>query len=167
MVGGSEFLLDIMVKNKIESKLSDNCATIYLKKLMQSKMKTAIMHWLPRCVVILSILFVSIFAFDTFSSNINIWQQLIEFFIHLIPSYILLIALIIAWKFELIGGVIFILISLGFAPFIFNHNYHMNHSISISLGIIMMINFPFFLAGILFLLDHQNKKKNNIKDNVK
>ena len=143
--------------------MSDTCSIIYLKKLVQSKMKTTIMHWLPRCIVILSILFVSVFAFDTFSSNNNIWQQLIEFLIHLIPSYILLIVLIIAWKFELIGGIIFILISLGLAPYIFNHNYQMNHSISISLGIIMMINFPFLLAGILFLLDHKNKKKNNIK----
>ena len=130
-------------------------------------MKSAIMHWLPRVIVILSILFVSAFAFDSFTTTNSIWQQLLEFLIHLIPSYILLIVLLIAWKFELIGGVIFIVISLGLSPFIFHHNYQVNHSISISLGIIMTINFPFLLAGILFVLNYQNKKKNNIKVNVK
>jgi hypothetical protein len=107
------------------------------------------------------------FAFDSFSSDDNIWKQLLEFLIHLIPSYVLLIVLLIAWKFELIGGIIFILISLGFAPFIFIHNYQMNHSVSMSLGIIMMINFPFLLAGIFFILDHRNKKKILTKSDVK
>jgi hypothetical protein len=124
-------------------------------------MKTKIIHWLPRVIVILSILFVSMFAFDSFSSDNSIWQQLLEFLIHLIPSYILLIALLIAWKFELTGGIIFILISLVFAPFIYLHNYNMNHSVCISLGVISMINFPFLLAGIFFIYEHYYKK--NIK----
>lgn len=122
-------------------------------------MKTNIIHWLPRIIVISAILFVSMFALDSFSSNYGIWQQILEFLLHLIPSYILLIVLLIAWKFELTGGIIFILISLGFAPFIFMHNYQMNHSILTSISIIMMINFPFFLAGILFILDHKQQKK--------
>jgi hypothetical protein len=122
-------------------------------------MKSAIMYWLPRVIVMLAILFASVFAFDSFSTANSIWQQLLEFLIHLIPSYILLIVLLIAWKFELIGGVIFILLSVGFAPFIFMHNYQMNHSIGICLEIVMLINFPFLLAGILFVLDHKNKNK--------
>lgn len=142
-----------------------NCRTeirqFMLKKRAKYQiMKTKIIHWSPRVIVILSILFVSIFAFDSFSSNNSIWKQLLEFLIHLIPSYILLIALLIAWKFELIGGIIFIIVSLGFAPFIFFHNYQMNHSIGISLGVIMMINFPFLLAGFLFILDYRKQKSN-------
>ena len=51
-------------------------------------------------------------------------------------------------------------IGLGFIPYIFIHNYNMNHSVGLSLGIIMFINMPFVVVGILFLKSHSMKKKN-------
>jgi hypothetical protein len=125
--------------------------------MMSTKIK--IIHWAPRVLCILAILFISMFALDSFDPKLTIWQQIGGFLIHLIPTYILIALLIIAWKWELIGGIIFMAIGLGFTPFIFNMNYHMNHSVFMSLGIIMMINFPFILAGGLFMLSHFLKKK--------
>ena len=69
------------------------------------------------------ILFVSLFAADAFSPGLTIWQQLGAFVIHLIPSFILLTFLIVAWKWELIGGIIFIIIGLALSPVIYVHNY--------------------------------------------
>ena len=128
-------------------------------------MKTVfkILHWTPRIICILAILLVSMFAFDAFESDQSIWQQISGFLIHLIPTYILVAFLIVAWKWELIGGVLFSLIGLGFAPFIYQHNYHMNHSVWMSLGIILMINFPFIVVGALFMVNHFMKKKNTLK----
>ena len=125
-------------------------------------MKTSIklFHWLPRILCILAILFISLFAADSFAPDLTLWQQLGAFFIHLIPSFILLAFLIIAWKWELIGGIIFMVIGLAFSPFIFMHNYNMNHSVGMSLGIIMLITIPFVVVGILFLISHNMKKKN-------
>ena len=125
-------------------------------------MKTSIrvFHWLPRIICILAILFVSLFAADVFSPGLTIWQQLGGFFIHLIPSFILLALLIIAWKWEFIGGIIFTIIGLGLSPFIFQRNYNMNHSIGMSIGIILAITFPFVIVGILFIVSHLLKKKN-------
>ena len=77
---------------------------------------------------------------------------------HLIPSFILLVILILAWYKELLGGIIFIIIGLVLTPFIFNHNYKMNESVWMSLGIIMTITFPFILVGILFIVSHKLKK---------
>jgi hypothetical protein len=122
-----------------------------------------IFHWLPRIICILAILFVSMFAADSFESWRTIWQQIGAFFIHLIPSFILLALLIAAWKWEYIGGILFIIIGLGLSPFIFMLNYNRNHSIGISLGIILMVTFPFVVAGILFIISHFMKKKNFIK----
>ena len=122
-------------------------------------MKTKMIHWTARMIVILAILFVSMFALDSFSPELTIWQQLLGFAIHLVPSFILIIVLLIAWKWELIGGIILMIISLGLSPLIYQHNYNMNHSVGMSLGIIMMITFPFFLAGVLFILEHFMKKK--------
>ena len=124
-------------------------------------MKTSIrlIHWIPRVICILAILFVSMFAADAFDPELTIWQQLGAFLMHLIPSFILLALLIVAWKWELIGGVIFTVIGIGLSPLIFQHNYAMNQSVSASLIIILMITFPFIVVGILFIISHFMKKR--------
>ena len=121
-----------------------------------------IFHWLPRLLCILAILFVSMFALDAFSPELSLWQQIGAFLIHLIPSFILLALLILAWKRELIGGIIFILIGLGLSPIVFSHNYRMNHSVIMSIGIILTITIPFAIAGILFIISHFKKKKEKV-----
>ncbi len=123
-------------------------------------MKTShkIIYWLPRIICIAAILFISMFALDSFEPRLTIWQQLGHFFMHLIPSFVLLAFLLIAWKWEKIGGIIFLLIGLGFTPLIFMHNYHMNHSVWISLSIILTITMPFVVVGILFMVSNSLKK---------
>ena len=118
-----------------------------------------IIHWAPRILCILAILFISMFALDSFAPELTFWQQILGFLIHLIPSYILILFLIVAWKWELIGGMIFMILGFGFMPFIYTMNYHMNHSVWISLSIILLINFPFVVVGGLFILSHFLKKK--------
>ena len=122
------------------------------------KTKSLIFFWLPRVICILAILFVSVFALDAFESGLTIWEQLSDFFMHMIPSFILLSFLIIAWKWEFIGGMIISTISLIATPFIFLKNYHMNHSIWMSLWIITIITIPFFVSGMLFMVSHFRKK---------
>ena len=118
-----------------------------------------VIHWLPRIICILAIFFVSLFAADAFDHGDNIWQKLGAFLMHLIPSFILLAFLIVAWKWELVGGIIFVIIGLAFSPFVFMHNYKMNDSIGMGLGIIMVITFPFIVVGILFIVSHYMKKR--------
>lgn len=124
------------------------------------KMSIRVFHWLPRIICILAILFVSLFAADAFAPGLTIWQQIGGFFIHLIPSFILLAFLIVAWKWELIGGIIIMVIGLVLSPFVFMLNYNRNHSFWMSLGIILMITIPFVVVGILFIVSHSLKKKN-------
>jgi hypothetical protein len=112
----------------------------------------------------LAILFVSMFAADAFAPGLTIWQQLGGLIIHLIPSFILLALLLLAWKWEYMGGIIFIITGLGMSPLIFILNYERNHfSIGESLGVILMITFPFVVAGILFIISHFMKKRNLLK----
>jgi hypothetical protein len=127
-------------------------------------MKTSlkIIHWTPRILCILAILFVSMFALDSFDPRLTLWQQFQEFFMHLIPSFILILFLIVAWKWELVGGMILIAVALGFTPFVYTHNFYMNHSVWKSLSIILVINFPFILTGALFMLSYFLKKKNRV-----
>ena len=127
------------------------------------KKSIRVFHWLPRIICILAILFVSLFALDAFSPELTIWQQIGGFLMHLIPSFILLAFLLVAWKWEYIGGIIFIIIGLGLSPYIYMLNYNRNHSVGMSLGIILTITFPFVIVGILFIISHFMKKKNLLK----
>ncbi|WP_320054277.1 hypothetical protein [uncultured Acetobacteroides sp.] len=116
-------------------------------------------HWIPRIICILDIIFISIFAFDAFSPNDIVLMQLAHFFVNLTPTFLLIIFLIIAWRRELVGGIIFTLAAIAVSPMIYQHNYGINHSVSMSIGIIMMITFPIFVVGILFIASHFREKR--------
>jgi hypothetical protein len=125
-------------------------------------MKTSlrILHWTPRIICILAILFISLFAADSFTPEFTMWQQLGAFFMHLIPSFILCSMLFLAWKWELIGGIIITITGIVMSPLVFNLNHNRNHfSVTTSIGIILMITFPFIVVGILFIISHYLKKK--------
>jgi cytochrome b561 len=98
------------------------------------------------------------FALDSFAPELTFWQQIGTFLMHLVPSFILLALLVVAWKWEFVGGVIFTFVGVVTTPFIFLHNYRMNHSVWMSLFIILIITIPFLLVGILFLVNHRIKK---------
>jgi len=67
-----------------------------------------IFYWLARVLSILFIIFISLFALDVFGEAM--W--LTALLMHLIPSFILIIITIIAWKKGLLGGIIFIILGL-------------------------------------------------------
>jgi prolipoprotein diacylglyceryltransferase len=105
------------------------------------------------------ILFVSLFALDSFSAERTFWQNAAAFLIHLIPSFVLLAVLIIAWKWEKSGGIILTIAGLAWSIFVFQLNLRRTHSIAASLMIILMLCIPFVLAGILFIISDSRKKK--------
>ena len=121
---------------------------------MLKEMYMKLVRWTPRVLCILAILFVSLFALDSFDPKLTIGEQILGFLIHLIPSFLLAIFLAVAWKWELIGGIILAALALGLAPSIYLGNYNNNHSVWMSLGVILMINLPFVIAGGLFILSH-------------
>ena len=121
--------------------------------------KETVISWIPRILCILAILFVSMFALDSFDPRLTVWQQIGGFLIHLTPTYFLIILLVVAWKYEMAGGILITALALIMSPFVFSMNYRMNHSVWMSLAVIAMITFPFILAGSLFIYSHRLKKK--------
>ena len=100
-------------------------------------------YWSPRILTIFFILFVSLFAFDSFNSEKTFAENIAAFLIHLVPSFVLFLLLLGAWRHEWIGtiafaalGVTYIAISWGRFPFI---TY-------------LTISGPLFLISILFLI---------------
>ncbi len=73
-----------------------------------NKTLNRILFWLPRLAGILFILFISLFAFDVLDTQFGFWRTALALFMHLIPSILLAIAIIVAWKWEWFGAVLFI-----------------------------------------------------------
>ena len=118
-------------------------------------------RWVARILCILAIAFISLFAVDVFTegASLSLGQKIVAFLMHMIPSFVLIIALIIAWKHELVGGILIALIGLATAVFIstrrgmpFNRR---------SLQTVATINVPFIIVGVLFIISyflHRPKK---------
>jgi len=99
-----------------------------------------ILYYLPRTIGLLSILFISSFALDVFTEDESLLNILLGLLMHLIPSFVLLAILAIAWKFERLGGILFVLISL--TPFLLLSN---------ELWVNVLLGAPFLVTGSLFL----------------
>ena len=102
-----------------------------------------ILFWFPRVLAICAILFMLMFSLDVFEGPSSAGEMIKGFLIHNIPTIILLISLIIAWKSEKIGGLILIL--LFFALGIFFKAFTSNPA-----SLIILI--PVLLTGIMFIL---------------
>jgi hypothetical protein len=126
---------------------SRNVALLRIKKpdLKKSKpMNPKIFRWVPRILSIITILFLLMFSFDVFESDASPGKQLFGFLIHNIPVWILIAALVVAWKHELAGGIMFIVLFIALG--IFWRSFTGNPS-SLIVGI------PILLTGIIFLIN--------------
>ena len=124
------------------------------------KTSTKALYWTARILGILAIILISLFSLDSFSSERTFLQNTTAFLMHNIPSFILLASLIIAWKWEKVGGIILTIVGLGFSIFIFVFNYKRNHfPIMTCLLQALIIAIPIVLAGVLFIQSHYRKKK--------
>jgi hypothetical protein len=71
--------------------------------------------WSPRILAILYIIFISLFALDIFSMGLTGWDVVVGLLMHLIPSMMIILALIIAWRSEVVGSIAFLLVGIWFA----------------------------------------------------
>ncbi len=117
------------------------------------------LYWTPRILSILFILFLMLFSLDVFSEELGFWQTLVGLMMHNILSFVLLIVLIVSWKYEIVGCVSFILAGLLYVLLILRSSllggfqwYYITW--------ILIISGPAFLVGILFLLSWLYRKKN-------
>jgi hypothetical protein len=106
-------------------------------------MKNKLLYWSPRILGILAILFMMMFSIDCFEmGGKDAWICLL---MHNIPAFITIVVLIVAWKWELIGGIIFMIAS--FAGAVYFNGFGGNWGV-------LPVMFPFLLTGILFILHY-------------
>jgi hypothetical protein len=66
-----------------------------------------LLFWTPRILSILFIVFLSLFALDVLDGNLGFWQTALALTMHLIPVFVLIAALFLAWRWEWIGAGIY------------------------------------------------------------
>jgi len=68
-----------------------------------------------------------------------------------------------AGKWGFISGIILLAIGLIISPFLFIHNYNMHHSFGWSMFSVLIVGFPFVLAGVFFIRNHYKTIKHHEK----
>jgi hypothetical protein len=103
-----------------------------------------ILFWSPRGLGILIAVFVSLFALDVFAEGYSFWETIGALLMHLIPTFVILVVLGVAWRWEWIGGFLFVVLGVLYITLFWEPS---------NLPAYLLISGPLFLAGILFLLD--------------
>lgn len=65
-----------------------------------------ILRWTPRILSLLFVGFISLFALDVFGEYRG-WELILALFMHLLPSFVLLVAIALAWKYDILGAIVF------------------------------------------------------------
>jgi hypothetical protein len=107
-------------------------------------------YWLPRVLGIAFALFLMLFTFDAWEGTSSFWEGLLGWFIHMLPVFIVLFVLVVAWARPRIGGSLFLLLGAGFAVF-FGERW--DGQWTDALISFLIISGPLFLLGALFLLE--------------
>lgn len=111
-----------------------------------------LVYWTPRILSIIFILFLALFSLDIFDMHLDFWGTITGLFMHNIPVIILSFILVLAWKYEIIGGISFILAGIVYTASILinasgdGFKWYM-------LSYPLIIAGPAFIIGTLFLIN--------------
>jgi len=97
------------------------------------------LFWSPRILCILYAMFLSMFALDVFSEGYGFTQTILALMMHLVPTYLVVVALVIAWRWEGVGAILFTALTLFY--------------LVMSNGGSWIISGPLLLIGFLFFFN--------------
>ncbi len=72
----------------------------------------AFLHWAPRVIGLLAAGFISLFALDVFQEGYGLVETGVALFMHLIPTFLLLAALVLGWRHPRAGGVAYLVLGV-------------------------------------------------------
>ena len=103
-----------------------------------------VLFWTPRILCILFAVFSSVFALDVFGEGYSFWETILALLIHLVPTYIVVIALVIAWRWEWVGAILFLALGVFYIVWTWGR---------FPLVTYVSMSGPLFLVSALFLLN--------------
>lgn len=115
-----------------------------------------IIYWSPRILAIILIAFLTIFSFDVFSEDYTFWETVLAFLMHNIPVFILTIVLLISWRFEWVGSIVF-----GAAAIFYMFlSRNAEDQLWLALTFSLILAGPAIIIAVLFFVGWRQKKRN-------
>jgi hypothetical protein len=105
------------------------------------------LFWTPRALSIGYIAFLSLFALDVFGEGYGFWTTILALIIHLIPALVLVVGLILAWRWEWIGAALYAAAGMVYTIVVLPQPI----SPAVKLNWILVIAGPAFLVAATFL----------------
>ncbi|MBL7809574.1 MAG: hypothetical protein JNN28_17270 [Saprospiraceae bacterium] len=108
----------------------------------------AALTWFPRVLAIVFALFISVFALDSFEGHASFLEKLGHLLVHLIPTALVVGALIVAWRYRIIGGLVFMMLGMAF---------------TIHFGtwkepeLFLLFSVPLFVTGLCFIFSRYSQ----------
>jgi hypothetical protein len=66
---------------------------------------------IARTLSVVMILFFTLFSLDAFGGDVSIWFQIGGFLIHMLPTFVIILATLLSWRNPKLGGFAFLLLS--------------------------------------------------------
>ena len=106
--------------------------------------KVMVITWIARVLGIVMALFISLFALDVFEDF-----SIVGLFMHMIPTAIVVAVLFVAWRWPLIGGLLYVGLGVFYIVWAWGR---------FALGAYFGISGPLFLIGALFMIGYFLRK---------
>lgn len=113
-------------------------------------MNLAIVRWVPRVLGFCFAAFLAIFALDVFEESRGIGTTIVALTIHLIPTWLVLASLAVAWRHEMAGAFLFFLLATSYVAMA---------SSRFPLSTILLIAGPPVVIGASFVFSSFMKKR--------
>jgi hypothetical protein len=103
-----------------------------------------LLYWTPRALCIVFIILTSFFALDVFGESKSIWETILALLMHLIPTFVLVVVLVITWRREWIGGILFNFLAILYVVWAWGR---------FPLATYLLMAGPLIVIGMLFFLN--------------
>lgn len=107
------------------------------------------LFWAPRVLTIAFVVFLSLFAWDVLEEHLGFWMTVQALALHLLPCFVLIVVLLLSWRREWIGALVFAAAGLLYVISLVS----MSHPVSPATLLLwaLCIAGPAFLIAALFL----------------
>jgi len=118
--------------------------------------RDAVIRWAPRIFGLGMSLFLGAISLDSLGRGPDVMESAVALTMGFIPAAVILITVIIAWKHELIGAVVFSALSIFYIVTSIGH-----------LSWILVIGSPLVIAAILYFVGWRNRTNATLATGVK
>jgi hypothetical protein len=96
------------------------------------------------------VILLSLFALDVFRDGLGVIETMLAMFMHLVPTFLVVLALVTAWRWPGSGGLLFILLGVGLLFFIAGPGPF--RLLQMNAMVYLIVAGPVYLIGTLFVL---------------